>query len=272
MLIDTHCHLNFPDFDNDREEVIQRAKDTQVEKIILASACLEESVKNINLAKSNPDLWAMVGLHPHNTNPKKENNEEVQLKEIDLLLQRAQQNRIVAVGEIGLDFSPTSDNEVLREKSTQISIFKKQLALADKYKLPVVIHSRNTFEEILTIIKNFPTIKKVVHCFTYSEKEAEKLIDEGCYISITGIVTFPKAVQLQKAVAKIPLDRLMLETDAPFLAPEPYRGKRNEPAYVKIIAKYIAELKNIPMEQLESAVYKNSSSFFGLENNYVTTE
>jgi len=262
MLIDTHCHLNFPDFQQDQNQVIKRASARQVEKIVLASASVGESLKNIRLALKYPNLWTMAGIHPHNTDPGTKAKLAGQRQKIESLIKISKENKIVAVGEIGLDYFSTPSQEENQTKEEQIWLFEQQLKLAEKYQLPAVIHTRKAAEETLKIIKEFPKIKKVIHCFSYPYQIAKKFLDLDCLISFTGIITFPNADDLREIARRIPLEKIMLETDAPFLAPQEHRGERNEPAYVKIIAQCLAQTKKIDIGVITSVTTDTAESFF----------
>jgi len=259
-LIDTHCHLNFPDFKDDREEVINRALQAGVSKIILASASVIESEKNVQLASKHSGIWTAVGIHPHMVDVR---NRNVLLKEELIKLEKQlEEKAVVAIGEIGLDYSSIPLGEDTRIKQEQKALFESQLQLAQDSKLPAVIHSRDSEEDTLSIIKNFPNVPKVAHCFTYPYNIAKRFLEQGCLVSFTGIIAFPNSAALQEVVKKVPLQSIVLETDAPFLAPPPHRGQRNEPAYVRIIAEKIAALKSISFNEVCQKTSETSERFF----------
>lgn len=252
--IDTHAHLNFPEFKKDLEEVIKRAKEKGIVHCIVVGINPSTNLKALELAKRYPEFISPAcGFHPHEVK-KIDEKDYLQLEKII--------EKIVAIGEIGLDwvkeYSP---------KEYQIYHFEKQLELAKKYQKPVILHLRgnNEFWELaLGIIKNYLPLKVLSHCFTSEKKIAQKILDLGGFISIPGVVTFPKAEQLRETVRYVPLDRLLIETDCPYLAPIPMRGKRNEPAFLPYTAQKIAEIKKLKVEDIAYRTTKNSIDFFSL--------
>jgi len=250
MLIDTHAHLDFKVFDNDREEVIERAFKGGVEKIINIGTNLESSRKSIALAENYRNIYASVSLHPI----------DVEKEEFDFetWLKLAQHKKVVAIGETGFDFYHKSD------KKKQKEIFKYLIEIACKVKKPLILHSREADEEVLEIIKNskLPPMPGVVHCFSRDFDTAEKFLDLGFLISYTGNITYNE--ERANSVSKIPLDKIMVETDCPFMAPAPLRGKRNEPLYVKYVAEKIAEIKKISFEEVADTTTENAKKLFVL--------
>ncbi len=254
-LIDSHAHLNLPEFKKDLEEVIKRAKENHVIHTVVIGINPSTNKKTLELAEKYPDFISpVIGFHPHETN---------KIKEEDYLVLEENLNKVYAVGEIGLDwvkeYSP---------KEIQIEHFEKQLELAKKYNKPVVLHLRgekDLWDTAFTIIKKFLPIKFVAHCFTSDKDTAKKILDLSGFISIPGIVTFQNADTLRESVKYIPIDRILLETDCPFLAPIPMRGKRNEPAFLIYTAKKIAEIKNLDLETLAEKTCENTVQFFGLK-------
>ncbi|MBI4042323.1 MAG: TatD family hydrolase [Deltaproteobacteria bacterium] len=253
-MIDTHAHLDFPDYDADREEVLKRAKEAGVEKMIIVSTEPASLTKTLHLAKQYDPLYATVGIHPHDT---KEMNEELFQQLLDL----GREEKVVAVGETGLDFyyehSP---------RETQMHWFRRQIEAARSLKVPLIIHTRQANEETLSILRdmNADEIGGVFHCFTSDWEMARQALDLGFYISFTGIVTFKKADDLREVVKKVPLEKMLLETDSPFLTPEPLRGKRNEPAFMIHTAQLIASLKNRSMEEIDRVTTANAVTLFRL--------
>lgn len=260
MLVDSHAHLNHPQFAEDWREVLKRAKEAKIGAVVNIGydvASSELAVKQCSELSGDefPKLFATVAVHPHEA---KVWNSQVAEKIRQLAMHRS----VVAIGEIGLDFhydfSPRQD---------QSRAFKEQLELAWELGLPVVLHIREAHTEATEVIRNFgKPICGVAHCFTGTWEDAKKWLDMGFYIGITGIVTFPRKAEDVKEVAKgVPLDRLLLETDSPYLAPVPHRGKRNEPAYLILIAKAIAELKGISLVELADATTQNAVKLFRIE-------
>ncbi len=247
MFIDTHAHLVAPDFNDDRDEVIQRARDAGVESIIVPGTDAETSRQAIELAENYDFIYACVGVHPHDATKATESA----LEEIEQL---SRHHKVVAIGEIGLDyhydFSP-------REK--QIEVFRKQIEIAIRRNLPIVVHTRksipDTIQIIDTAVSNNGLWRKnrhprgVFHCFTGDVAQARKIINLGFFVSYPGIVTFKNSTAAE-TIQKLGYDHLMLETDSPYLTPAPHRGKRNEPAHIRLIAQKIAELCNASVEDV----------------------
>jgi TatD DNase family protein len=263
-IIDTHCHLEMNEFNSDREAVIQRAKDAGIEVIITIGSDLEGNKGAVKLSGKYDFVYAAVGIHPHDA---KDFSEDIfnQIKKWaippQLLLNKGGQQggKVVAVGEIGLDYHyDNSPREIQKE------VFKKQLTLAKETGLPAVIHSREAKKDTLDIIKQSEVTKGVFHCFSGDIDMAERAMATGFYISIAGPVTFKNAKKPREIVKAIPDDYLLIETDAPYLAPEPFRGKRNEPSYLIHTAKVIAELRGISTEDLARITTLNAKRLFGI--------
>jgi TatD DNase family protein len=252
MLVDTHCHLDFPEFDKDRDEVVQRAKDCAIGYIVNIGSTLEGSKKSLELSKKYDIIYAACGIHPHDADSAS-NKIQSELREL------AKQDKVVAIGEIGLDFYKNYS-----KTENQKALFVSLLKLAKDLKLPVVIHSRQAQEETLKILDEVMPLKAVVHCFSGDEGFLTDSLNRGFFISYTCNITYKKAEALRQLVKITPLDRLLLETDAPFLSPEGYRGKRNEPSYVKKLAEEISGIKEIAVEELAKITTENAKKFFGL--------
>ena len=254
MLIDSHAHLDMKQFDSDRNQVIDRALSADVRHIITVGIDIRSSRNALNLATHYPALFATTGIHPHNTDSVNKND----LDEIALI---AQHERSVAIGEIGLDFYRN-----LSPRETQKQLFEQQLNIAISLDLPVVIHDRDAHEETLTILSSFRRnrLTGMIHCFSGDYNLAQAFIDMGYYISIPGTVTFNNASHIQDVARRVPLNRLLLETDAPFLAPTPYRGKRNEPSYIVNTAQKIANLRGISFKDITYQTSKNVCQLFNL--------
>jgi TatD DNase family protein len=252
VFIDSHAHLEMSDYDHDRDEMIKRALDQGIEKIVTIGIDKKECEQAIEIATTYPFIYVALGLHPHNAK-KSDNNL------FDFIKKNARHKNVVAFGEMGLDFfknwAPRND---------QIRCFHDQLALARELMLPAIIHDRDAHEETLQILREERAWEfgGVIHCFSGDFKIATACIDMGFFISIPGTITFKNATSLQEVVKKIPLENILIETDAPFLAPVPFRGKRNEPAYVRYVAEKIAEIKKVPLETVASVTTHNARLLF----------
>ncbi len=250
LLADSHCHLNFSDYDQDRKMVISRAAEQGVRLMINVGCDLESSRTSLLLADEYENIYATVGLHPHEA---RHFSDEVE-KELSTL---ADHPKVVAMGETGLDYHRNLSSPVEQERA-----FRAQIRLSKKKDLPVVIHDREAHEAILSILKDEKVSHGVMHCFSGDWELARKVLDLGLYISLAGVVTFKNAATLQEVARKVPLDRLLIETDAPFLSPTPYRGKRNEPAYLLQTAGTVAALRGISVEELSQRIYDNTQNLF----------
>jgi len=258
-LIDTHAHLDFAKFDRDRPAVIKRAKAAGVTTILDVGANLASSRRAVELAAKHDLIYAAVGMHPHGA----KKLDGAALAELRKLAQRP---KVVAVGEIGLDFYRD-----LSPRDVQRRAFQAQLAWAAKLGKPVIIHDRDAHDEVMEILSawasklNNPKLVGrlgVLHTFSGDLSMAERAIELGFYISISGPVTYKNARQLPGIVRALPLDRLLVETDCPYLTPHPHRGKRNEPAYVRLVAERIADLKGIAIDDLAKATTENARHLF----------
>jgi TatD DNase family protein len=254
MLIDTHAHLSLPQFDKDRTEVIKRARDAGIKHIITVGTDSDDCRKAVALAQEHDFISAAVGIHPHDA---KTINEET----YSLLRELAADNNVVAIGEIGLDFYRN-----LSLRKTQTHHFREQLRLAREVSLPVIIHDREAHQEVLKILQEekAETVGGVIHCFSGDWEMAKACLDMGFYISIPGTITFKKSEEYHKLIRDLPLDRILVETDCPFLAPHPLRGKRNEPAYVQYVAEAVARIKMIAQEELAEITTQNAQKLFNL--------
>lgn len=262
-LIDTHAHLDSHKFDADRAAVLERAKATGVVGLVSVGADLPSSRRAVEIAAGDEAIYATVGIHPHDA-------KTLDGEALASLRELAQRPEVVAVGEIGLDFYRD-----LSPRDVQRRAFRAQLGWAAKLGKPVVIHDRDAHDEVLEILADWarglgsgPLEGRVgvLHTFSGDVAMARRAIDLGFYISVSGPVTYKNAGQLPEVVRAVPLDRLLVETDCPYLAPHPYRGKRNEPAHVQWVAKRIAELKNRSFEEVAAATTVNAQHLFGLPN------
>lgn len=253
-LIDSHAHLDLPEFDADREAVIERARTAGVASIVTIGIGPKECRAAVQIAQQWPFVYAALGIHPHNA---ARWNGEVR----DFLAQAAHQPKVVAIGEIGLDFYRNRS-----AKKDQIRCFRDQIHLARDLKLPIIIHDREAHRETLAIVReeHAGEYGGVFHCFSGDASMARECIDLGFFISIPGTVTFRNAHVLHEVVRHVPLEHLLVETDCPFLTPVPFRGKRNEPAYVRYVAEAIAALKNLTTEEVASQTTANADKLFGL--------
>ncbi|MCP4668559.1 MAG: TatD family hydrolase [Deltaproteobacteria bacterium] len=255
MLIDTHAHLDMKQFDKDRGAVLERAAGGGISHIVTVGIDLNSSRKALSLAHENRSVYAAVGYHPHNAGGNVSKN-------LDVLAGMTSDPKVVAWGEIGLDFF-----RGYASREDQLGIFAPQLAMAFELSLPVIIHDREAHSEVLRILKKMGKgeMRGVVHCFSGDMDLAMALIELGYFISIPGTVTYKKALETKEVAARIPLARLLIETDAPFLGPVPKRGKRNEPLFVTYTAREIARLRNMDLEEVARATSKNAMALFGLE-------
>ncbi|MFZ2005808.1 MAG: TatD family hydrolase [Stellaceae bacterium] len=250
MLVDSHCHLDFPDFAPEREAVIGRAFDAGIGTMLTICTRLDQFDGVRAIAEAEPRIWCSVGAHPHEA-----------ADHADLLAERlvalAAHPRVVGIGETGLDFHYDLSPHGIQER-----VFRAHIAASQQSSLPLIIHAREADAEIAAILAAEKPPPGVLHCFTGSRALAEAALDLGFYISISGIVTFRNAEDLRAIVRDLPLDRLLVETDAPYLAPVPYRGKRNEPAFVAATAAFVAELKGVTADELAAVTTANFFRLF----------
>lgn len=255
LLFDTHVHLNAEQYKEDIEEVIERAQEAGVENMVVVGFDRPTIEKALELIEKYDFLYASVGWHPVDA---------IDMKEEDLtwLEELAGHPKVVALGEMGLDYHWDKS-----PKDIQKEVFRQQIQLAKKVKLPIIIHNREATQDIVEILKEegAEEVGGIMHCFSGSVETARECIDMNFYISLGGPVTFKNAKKPKEVAADIPLDKLLIETDCPYLAPHPYRGKRNEPAYVKLVAEQIAELKGIDYEEIAQATTENARKLFRIE-------
>jgi TatD DNase family protein len=253
MLIDSHTHLEMDDFDGDRDEVVERARKAGVEFMITVGTSIIYCKKALDLAGRYQEVYVAVGIHPHDA-------KAIDAGTYDELRELAAREKVVAYGEIGLDFFRN-----LSPRQVQIKRFGEQLELAMEIGKPVIIHDRDAHKETLAMLgARHGRLSGVIHCFSGDCAMAGKCLDMGFAISVPGTITFDKADELRKVVQYVPLECLLVETDAPYLAPQPHRGKRNEPAYVAETAARIAELKGLSYEEVASRTTANAKALFGL--------
>ena len=252
MWIDTHAHLAEAAFDADRLAVIERAKAQQIDKIMLIGANLDGAQRAVSLSRSDAIFDVAIGFHPQDIL-------EIQRGEWEALCDLLKDERVVAIGEIGLDYYWQKDAEV---QAQQRELFIRQLQLADEVDKPVIIHCRDAMQDCYDILKaHRPKRAIIMHCFSGSLPMAQRFVELGCYISLAGPLTFKNARVPKEVALGIDVEHLMIETDSPYLAPDPHRGKRNESAYVKLVGSYLAQLKGITEAKLAKALTQNYQDF-----------
>ena len=281
MLIDTHAHLDFPEFAEDLDHVLLRAKQAGVERIITIGTTLQSSRKAIQLAERYPQIYASVGIHPNSASQEREDF----LSELEEMVRHS---KVVAVGETGLDYYrlasgqeesdvsqttfgaasfTTIENEIRdeAEMAAQSAAFEQHLELAAAAGKSVVIHQRDSWEDTIEILRKYSTrVRAVMHCFDAGLAQAQEAWDLGHFVSFTGIVTFENTSEVREAAKSVPIERIMVESDSPFLAPVPYRGKRCEPAFVRETAAFIANLRGMSLAEFAAQTTQNAQRFFGL--------
>jgi TatD DNase family protein len=252
-MIDSHCHLDFDAFDGKREQALADARGAGVHTIINIGADAQSSERSVELAKQHDMVYATVGVHPHDA-------KTLDGTVLERLRELTVEKKVVAIGEIGLDFYRD-----LSPREVQAKAFRQQLELAVETKLPIVIHTRESFPETVEIVKEYGSDLKggVFHCFPGTTEDALEVIGMGFVISVGGVITFPKA-RMAGVAAAVPLDKILLETDAPYLTPEPHRGKQNFPAYVQYVYRKLASLKELPVAEVEKTVDRTVQKLFGL--------
>ena len=253
-MIDTHCHINDEKYKHDIDIIVQKAIDSGVKKMICVGVDLETSEKAILISNKYEQVYATVGYHPHES-------KDAPQRYIYELEDMAKNSKVVAIGETGLDYYYN-----ISPKSIQKNIFNEQIELSKDLNIPIIMHNRNSDKDLLSIIESSKLDYGVVHCFSSDWGMAEKLLKLDIKLSFTGMVTFIKD-PIEEVLKKIELDDFFLETDSPYLAPNPHRGKRNEPAMVNLIAQKIAQIKNVPLEIIVESTTKNALSFFKRLNN-----
>jgi TatD DNase family protein len=255
MLIDSHAHLEMPEFRRDLVEVVQRARTSGVEYIFTVGTEKKDWTRALEIAHSHPSVYAILGVHPHNAR-------EINEGTYPTLRKLCADDKVRAYGEIGLDFYRN-----LSPRDVQLKRFREQIQLAKELGLPIVVHDREAHQETLEILKSEKAEEcgGIIHCFSGDYGMAKACIDMGFYISIPGSITFKNAERSHENVKKIPLEALLIETDAPFLAPVPFRGKRNEPGYVRYTAQKIAEIKKVPFEKVAEVTTENALRVYRLK-------
>jgi TatD DNase family protein len=252
-MIDSHCHIDFKDFNKNRDEIIQNACDAGIHTLINIGADLESSERSVQLADKHDMIYATVGIHPHDA-------KTLDQATFDRLKELTKHKKVVGIGEIGLDYYRD-----LSPRNIQKDAFRKQLKLAVELNLPVVIHTRESFDDTLEIIKDYSSDLPggVFHCFPGTIDDALEVISLGFVISVGGVITFNKA-KMAEVAAEVTIDKIILETDAPYLTPVPYRGQQNQPAYVRYVYEKMAQLKEMPFNELVKIVDRNCQKLFHL--------
>jgi TatD DNase family protein len=263
MFIDSHCHLSFPELRSQLPEILQSMREAQVDSALCICTTLEEFDRVHELATRHEQLWATVGVHP--------DNEGVREPTVDELVELSRRPRVVGIGETGLDYYRLGDRTLV-EMEWQRERFRRHIRAARQTDLPLVIHTRSASDDTLAILKeeggfasagsDLPVARGVFHCFTESVAVARAALDLGFYISFSGILTFRNAADLREVARFVPLERCLIETDSPYLAPVPYRGKTNTPAYVPHVASQLAELKGLEIDAVASATRANTLALF----------
>lgn len=249
-LVDSHCHVDDSKFDEDRIDVLKRCEE-ELEFIVNIGYDLPSSKESVKLSNEYSFIYAAIGFHPVDISKYNEESE----KEI---IELAKNKKVVAIGEIGLDYYWMED-----DKETQKAGFRKQMELAEKLNLPVVIHSRDAMEDTINILNEFPNVKGIFHCYPGSF-ESVRNIPDGYMFGVGGVLTFKNAKKTVEFINNIDLSRVVIETDSPYLTPTPFRGKRNEPTYVKYVAEKISEIKNIPLEEVIETTTSNVKKIYGI--------
>jgi TatD DNase family protein len=270
MLVDSHAHLNFKAYQDDLSTVIDRCRQAEM-KVINVGAAYSTSQKALVIAKDNPDMYVALGLHPIHVY-----DEEFKAGDYQKLIDD-NKVKVVALGETGLDYFHLSESlqkgagSIIEIKQKQTEIFQQFITIAQNNDLPLIIHGRNgqneptTYQDIYKILKKTEASRGVIHCFGGNLEEARQFIDLGFYLGFTGVITFDKTGVLEQIIKWLPEDRMLIETDSPYLTPEPYRGQRNEPIYVKYVATKIADLKNQPVEEIIELTGQNAYQLFNLK-------
>jgi TatD DNase family protein len=254
-LVDTHCHIQFADYPLDPGEVLENAQKADVTRAIIVGCTLPDSHAAVEFVQTHDNIWASIGLHPHEGAVYVDDHHALQqFREL------VPKNKVIAIGETGLDYyyehSPRDD---------QIKLLRYQLDIASEYNLPLIFHVRDAFKDFWQIFDSYEGLRGVVHSFTSDIKDLESIIKRGLYVGLNGIMTFTKKEEQLEAAKAVPLDKLLLETDAPFLTPVPFRGKIGEPKYVRTVAEFLANLRGESLEKLAEATTANAQRLFKLQ-------
>ena len=251
MLTDTHCHLFYEELKNDLSNVLSRANEMSVTRFICVGTNINDSKECLSITENHKDIFSSVGVHPHDS-------KDVEESYTDKIYELMEYESMIAVGEIGLDYYRNISPPEIQEK-----VFREQIEIAKDLNRPIIFHNREADLDIIKVLSEYPEVIGVAHCFSSTLETAKVLLEMGYYISFSGNITF-KNSHLSEVVAEIPLDRILVETDSPYLSPEPYRGKTNEPSRVRFVAEKVAEIKNMPFEDIAKHTHENASELFQL--------
>lgn len=246
MLVDTHCHIHEANYPLDIGDVMNRAHHAGVGKMLVVGTDMNSSYQAVDFAKNHQNVWASIGVHPHDTKDGYD-------------ITKTYDESVIAVGEIGLDYYYTHS-----PRDVQIAALESQFQFVQDKNLPVIFHVRDAFDDFWPVYHNFSGVRGVLHSFTDNAENLEKALSEGLYIGLNGISTFTKDVKQQAVFDSVPLDNMLLETDAPFLTPVPKRGKVNEPAFVRLVAEYHANRRQISFDDIADATTQNATTLFGI--------
>ncbi len=254
QLIDTHCHIHFPDYELDAEEVLGSAQAAGIGKLLCVGCTLPDSKLGVAFAQKHEGVWASIGIHPHEAARYVDDDEKLQS-----FRNLAGSPKVVAIGESGLDYHYMHSN-----KPEQEALLRFQLTVAQEQDLPLIFHVREAFDDFFAILSDFEGVRGVVHSSTANTATLDKILNRGLYIGLNGIMTFTKDAEQLQAARAVPLDRLLLETDAPFLTPTPYRGRICEPKHVLVTAEFLANLRGESLEDIATATTSNAKKLFNL--------
>lgn len=255
-LIDSHCHVHSVDYPLDKEEVLGRAREEGVDMVCVGTSLADSKVA-VKFAAEHDGVWAVVGVHPHGESDS--DKSLVMMEQVEEIRELFAAPKVVAIGEIGLDYHYQPCN-----KNAQIRLLERQLQMARETGLPVVFHVREAFEDFWAVLRGFSGIRGVLHSYTDDLENLKRGVDMGLYIGVNGIATFTKEKKQLDAYRGAPLERILLETDAPYLTPKPFRGTMNEPANVSLVAKWFAEDRHLPQEEISEVATMNTKSLFNI--------
>ena len=251
MLTDTHCHLFYDDIKNDLPNVLKRAEDLGVDRFICVATNVEDAKECLDLTKAYDNVYGSAGVHPHDS-------KDAPVDYVDRIYDLMESDSMVAVGEMGLDyFRNLSDPQIQKD------VFRTQMSISKELNKPVIFHNRDADQDVVSILSEFPDVIGVAHCFSSNLETAEKFIELGYYISFSGNLTF-KNSHIPEVAKQIPLDRILVETDSPYLSPVPHRGKPNEPGRARFVAEKLSEIHGLPLERIADITSKNATELFGL--------
>ena len=256
MLTDTHCHLFYKELKNDLDAIISRAIDMKVTRFICVGTNIEDSKECLSISENNDNIFASVGVHPHDA-------QNVLEGYIDEIYELMEFESMVAIGEMGLDYFRNISEPLIQEK-----VFREQVKVAQDLNRPIIFHNREADSDIIKVLSDYPDVIGVAHCFSSNLETANALLEMGYYISFSGNLTF-KNSHLPDIAKEIPLEKLLVETDSPYLSPEPHRGKKNEPSRVRFVAEKLAEIKKISFEDIAKHTHENASELFQLPQNKI---